>query len=102
MAQLVADSVARPRVESFVLTAFGLIAIILACIGLYGVISYSVTQRSREIGIRLALGATASAVFRSILVEGFRLTVIGLFVGVGGVLLLMPYLPDALSSKPAF
>ncbi len=96
LAQLVADSVARPRVESFVLTAFGSIAMILACIGLYGVISYSVTQRSREIGIRLALGATASGVFRSILVEGFRLTVIGLVVGLGGVLLLVRYLRSLL------
>lgn len=96
MTELVADSIARPRVESFVLTAFGCIAIILACIGQYGVISYSVTQRSRDIGIRLALGATASRVFRSVLVEGLRLTVVGLLVGLGGVLLLVRYLRSLL------
>jgi putative ABC transport system permease protein len=96
MMELVAESIARPRIESFVLTAFGFIAILLACIGLYGVIAYSVTQRYREIGIRLALGATAARVFRSVLTEGLRLTLVGLFVGVGGVLLLVRYLRSLL------
>ncbi|MBV9743949.1 MAG: ABC transporter permease [Acidobacteriia bacterium] len=96
LTELVADSIARPRVQSFVLTAFGCIAIILASIGLYGVISYSVTQRSRDIGIRLALGATASRVCRSVLVEGLRLTAVGLLVGLGGVLLLVRYLRSLL------
>ena len=96
MTEMVADSIARPRVESFALTIFGLIAILLACMGLYGVISYSVTQRSREIGIRLALGATASHVFRSVLVEGLGLAVVGLLVGLVGVLLLVRYLRSQL------
>jgi putative ABC transport system permease protein len=96
MTDLVADSIVRPRVESFVLTAFGCIALVLACVGLYAVISYSVTQRSREIGIRLALGAAASRVFRSVLGEGLRLTVIGLLVGLGGVLLLVRYVRSLL------
>ena len=96
MTELVSDSIARPRLESFVLTTFGSIAMILACIGLYGVISYSVTQRSRDIGIRLALGATASRVFRSVLVEGLRLTVVGLVVGLSGVVLLLRYLRSLL------
>jgi putative ABC transport system permease protein len=96
MAQLVSDSVARPRVESFVLTTFGLLAIILACIGLYGVISYSVTQRSRDIGIRLALGAATFSIFRAVLVEGLRLTVVGMLVGLAGVLLLMRYVRSLL------
>jgi putative ABC transport system permease protein len=96
MTQLVSDSVARPRVESFVLTTFGFLAIILACIGLYGVISYSVTQRSRDIGIRLALGAATFSIFRSVLVEGLRLTVVGMLVGLAGVLLLMRYVRSLL------
>jgi putative ABC transport system permease protein len=96
MTEIVADSMARPRVESLVLTGFGFIAIILACMGLYGVVAYSVTQRSREIGIRLALGATASHVLRSVLADGFRLTMLGLFVGLAGVFFLMRYLRSLL------
>ena len=96
MTEIVADSIARPRVESLVLTAFGLIAIIVACMGLYGVIAYSVTQRSREIGIRLALGATASHVFRSVVADGLRLTTVGLSLGLAGVSFLVRYLRSLL------
>ncbi len=92
MSEMVADSIARPRAETFVLTAFGSVALLLACIGLYGVIAYSVTQRSREIGIRLALGASTVSVFRAVLADGFRLTVFGLLIGLSGALLLTRYL----------
>jgi putative ABC transport system permease protein len=96
MSDLIADSVARPRVESLVLTAFGVIAVILACMGLYGVIAYSVAQRSREIGIRLTLGATASRVFRSVLMEGLWLAICGLCVGGAAVVALVRYLRSLL------
>lgn len=96
MAEVVADSIARPRVESVVLTAFGFIAITLACMGLYGIIAYSVTQRSREIGIRLALGATASDVFRSVVADGLRLTIVGLCLGLATVSFLVRYLRSLL------
>ena len=96
MTELVATSIARPRIESFVLMAFGFIAMVLASIGLYGVIAYSVAQRSREIGIRLALGATARSIFSAVLVEGFRLTLLGLLVGLTGAFLLTRYLRSLL------
>ena len=84
--QMVSDSIARPRLEAVVLTAFGVIALGLACIGLYGLIAFSVAQRIREIGIRVALGASKAEIFRMILGDGFRLTVVGVLLGLAGVL----------------
>jgi putative ABC transport system permease protein len=83
--QMVSDSIARPRLEAVVLTAFAVIALGLACIGLYGLIAFSVAQRIREIGIRVALGASKAGIFRMILGDGFRLTVVGVSLGLAGV-----------------
>jgi putative ABC transport system permease protein len=83
--QMVSDSIARPRLETVVLTAFGVIALGLACIGLYGLIAFSVAQRIREIGIRIALGASRAGVFRLILGDGLRLTFAGVLLGFVGV-----------------
>ncbi len=83
--QMVSDSIARPRLETVVLTAFGVIALGLACIGLYGLIAFSVAQRLREIGIRIALGASRAGVFRLILGDGLRLTFAGVLLGFVGV-----------------
>jgi putative ABC transport system permease protein len=84
--QMVSDSIARPRLEAVVLTAFGVIALGLACIGLYGLIAFSVAQRIREIGIRVALGASKAGIFLMILGDAFRLTVVGVLLGLAGVL----------------
>ena len=81
MTELVANSIARPRVEAWLLTTFGVVALLLASIGIYGVIAYSVAQRSREIGIRLALGASTRSVFRRVFADGLRLTSMGLAIG---------------------
>ncbi len=87
MEDRVAASVAQPRLEMIVLTMFAALAVLLAAIGIYGVTSYSVTQRNREIGIRVALGAERSQVFSLILRHAARLVVLGLSLGVVGALL---------------
>lgn len=74
------------RLQSVLLGIFGTVALLLAGIGIYGVISYSVAQRTREIGIRVALGASERSLLRLVLDRGALLTVIGLVLGVGGAL----------------
>jgi putative ABC transport system permease protein len=79
-----AESMASNRLRSTLLTVFASIAVLLAAIGIYGVISYSVEQRTREIGIRAALGASRSDLLRLILRHGMLMAVIGLVLGFGG------------------
>ena len=79
--QIVDQSVAQPRLESMLLTVFALSALLLASLGIYGVISYSVTQRQQEIGVRLALGARGVDVMRMVLTEGSVLALTGIAIG---------------------
>jgi predicted permease len=76
--------------------SFGLLALILAAVGIYGVVSYTTRQRTHEIGIRIALGAGKTAIFRQVLQQGFILTVSGLAVGVVASLLLTHFLRSML------
>jgi putative ABC transport system permease protein len=84
MKQQVADSVAQPRLRSALLAVFSLAALILASLGIYGVIACSVAERKKEIGIRIALGAQPSEVRWMVLGQGLKLTAIGLVVGLAG------------------
>jgi putative ABC transport system permease protein len=81
MDELIRDSVGTRRFALTILILFALLALVLAVSGIYGVISYSVTQRTQEIGIRMALGAKGRDVLRLVLVEFMRLTVIGVVLG---------------------
>jgi predicted permease len=75
------QSVWAQRLSAALLSLFGILALVLASIGIYGVVSYSVTQRTREFGIRMALGATARDVQLMLVREGIRLVAIGVLVG---------------------
>lgn len=78
---LVDDSLSQPRFAMLLLASFGVLALLLASIGMYGVISYSVAQRTQEIGIRMALGAEGRSVFGMVLSQGARLTGLGIAIG---------------------
>lgn len=83
MDKLVAASLARQNFNMLLLTVFGAIALLLAAIGIYGLMSYSVEQRMQEIGIRVALGAARGDVLRLIAGQGMKLTGIGVMLGLG-------------------
>jgi len=81
MDQLVSVSVAQPRLNLSILAAFAGLALALAAVGVYGVMAYSVAQRTHEFGIRMALGAPPARVLKQVLLEGGRLTALGLAFG---------------------
>jgi predicted permease len=82
MDQLVSNAIAQPRLYLVLIASFGATAVLLAAIGLYGVLAYAVGQRTREIGIRLALGAKRGEVLRMVMAQAGRLAVAGIGAGV--------------------
>ena len=86
MDSVFAESIRRPRILAQLLGVFAGLALLLAAIGTYGVLSYIVTERRREIGIRLALGATRSHVLRQIMNQGLQVTALGVIIGLAGTL----------------
>ena len=86
------ESLGQERLVATLASLFGMLALLLACAGLYGVLSYSVSQRTQEIGIRMALGANRANVLKMILKQGLTLTLIGVALGLAGAYVLTKYL----------
>ena len=94
--QVLAESDAEPRFEAMLFGSFGVLGLLLAMIGIYGVISYSVAQRTHEIGVRMALGARRGDVLRMMLGQGASLTIAGIAVGLAGAFGLTRFLRSRL------
>jgi putative ABC transport system permease protein len=94
--QIIAADMSTPRFQAMLLTSFGLTALLLAVVGLYGVMSYTVAQRSREFGMRMALGAPQNSILRLVFRDGFPLVVTGVVLGLGGAVALTRVLESML------
>jgi putative ABC transport system permease protein len=84
MENIMADSIAQPRLSMMLMGLFGVLALVLATVGIYGLLSYAVTQRTQEMGIRMALGARMTDVLKLILKQGMTLVVLGEVLGLFG------------------
>jgi putative ABC transport system permease protein len=103
--EVLETSLAEERFAMMVLSGFAFAALLLAAVGLYGVIAFAVSARTREIGVRLALGATRSAVLRMVVWDGLRVVLVGLVAGLGAALvmrrLMEAFLFQTASADPA-
>ena len=96
MDEVMSATQSRPRFLTILLTLFSAVALVLAVVGIYGVISYSVAQRTREFGLRMALGAQRAEVLSLVLKRGMLLGLIGVIVGLAGALSLTRFLSGLL------
>lgn len=96
MEQLISASVAERRDLMFLLMTFALLALSLAAIGIYGLLAYTVKQRTNEIGIRVALGARRSDVMKMVIADGLKLTLTGVVIGIFGAVGLTRFLSHLL------
>jgi putative ABC transport system permease protein len=93
---LLSESLRQPRSNTVLISLFAGIAFLLAMIGLYGVMAYSVSQRTREIGVRMSLGAQKQTILRMILSHGMRVTLLGVLAGIAGALSLTQFISSLL------
>jgi len=96
MNEIEARNTARQRFNMLLLTIFGAAGLLMAAIGVYGVMSYSVQQRTQELGIRMALGAQASSIRNMVIRQGMTLALIGVILGIGGAFWLTHFLASFL------
>jgi putative ABC transport system permease protein len=82
--QIVSESIAQPRLNMLLMMLFGGLALLLSAVGIYGLLSYAVTQRTQELGIRMALGANVTDVLKLVLKQGMLLALIGEVIGLAG------------------
>jgi putative ABC transport system permease protein len=101
MPEIIADNATGEQFLTLLIGIFAGLALLLAAVGIYGVLSYAVTQRTREIGIRMSLGADSGRVLRLILGQGMRLAVIGFALGIGGALAARKLLATSLHTVKA-
>jgi putative ABC transport system permease protein len=102
MEENMATTVAQPRFRTWLIGILAMLALVLAAVGVYGVMSYTVTQRTSEIGVRVALGAQPQDVFRIIVGEGLRLALFGVAVGLAAALALTRLLQSFLFGISAY
>jgi putative ABC transport system permease protein len=88
MDQLLSNTAAQPRLNTVLLSSFAAVALLIASLGIYGVLAYSVSQRTTEIGLRMAMGATPAGILRLIIGEGMRVAIVGVAIGILGGLAL--------------
>jgi putative ABC transport system permease protein len=100
MDEWVSNNAAQPRLNAILLTVFAAVAMLIAAIGIYGVLAYSVNQRTREIGLRMALGAPRAQVLRLIVREGMTVGAIGIASGLAGALVLSRVLASLVFDVP--
>ena len=102
LAEVVSDSIAQRRFSMLLLVLFALVALFLAAVGLYGVVSYAVSQRTQEIGVRMAIGAQRGDVLRMVLGDGMKLALLGVAIGLGAATASTGYLASLLFSVTPF
>jgi putative ABC transport system permease protein len=102
MEENMASTVSQPRFRAWLIGIFAMLALLLSAVGVYGVMSYTVTQRTNEIGVRVTLGAQPNDVFRIIVGEGFRLALFGIGVGLAAALALTRLLRSFLFGISAY
>ena len=100
--EVVTESVAERRFSMLLLAVFAMVALFLAAVGLYGVVAYAVSQRTQEIGLRMAIGAQREDVLRMVLTDGMKLALVGIVLGVGAALALARYVQSLLFEVTPF
>jgi putative ABC transport system permease protein len=101
MEEVLADSISRPRFNTQLMNVLTAVAVVLMIVGVYGVISYSVSQRTQEIGIRMALGAGEGTILRNVIAQGLRLALVGIALGLASAFALTRFMSNLLYNVSA-